>query len=433
MILLGDCLQTLPTLPAGSFHCCVTSPPYWNLRSYLPQDHADKPKEIGSENTPDEFIATMVRVFREVRRVLRDDGVLWVNLGDSFADDGNQQLMPHKVAMALQADGWVLRSAIVWHKPSPTPESLSGVRWRQCRVKVSGCGTIEGRKNSNHQNRTVAGLDRKNSTDDHEAKWSTCPGCEKCRDTGGLVLRRGRWRPTCAHEYVFMFAKTDKYFCDGDAVAEQSVGETPGNRGMGKYDGYTTNDAMHRRQLGKTNGSLTFAVEQRNPRSVWTISSEPYRESHFATFPSELARRCIAASTSKAGCCTDCGAPYAPVVHSERVPTRPGINNQIDPAGMANRDPQRHVAVNRVTGYLPTCTCPKSEPARCRVLDPFGGSGTVGQVAHHMGLDYVLCELNPAYVPLIESRIEEVPNCLRKPDANAVRPLKGQLKMGFAF
>jgi hypothetical protein len=169
-VLLGDVRQTLRALPECLFHCCMTSPPYWNLRSYLKADDPNKPLEIGSERTPAEFVATMVDVFRHVRRVLRDDGVLFVNLGDSYSaspgqrkstdahgskqatnngstqtdsasvdglDSGNQCLMPHRVAMALQADGWILRSTIIWAKKSPMPESVSGVRYKRHRIEVS--------------------------------------------------------------------------------------------------------------------------------------------------------------------------------------------------------------------------------------------------------------------------------------------------------
>jgi DNA modification methylase len=166
-ILVGDCLEQLKKLPDGSAHCCVTSPPYFALRSYLPDGHPDKEKEIGSEPTPEAFLATMVAVFREVRRVLRDDGYMFVNLGDSYSTrggvgrnrffdgredeygpgnrpandprlnmdipDGNQLLMPHRVALALQGDGWILRDTVIWSKRSPMPQSVNGTRWMRWR------------------------------------------------------------------------------------------------------------------------------------------------------------------------------------------------------------------------------------------------------------------------------------------------------------
>jgi DNA modification methylase len=124
-ILQGDTRDVLRKMPDGLAQTCVTSPPYYGLRSYLPEGHEDKHFEIGSEPTPDEYVAEMVAVFREVRRVLRDDGTLWLNIGDSYAKTGKQLLgIPWRVAFALQADGWYLRSAIIWHKPNPMPESI---------------------------------------------------------------------------------------------------------------------------------------------------------------------------------------------------------------------------------------------------------------------------------------------------------------------
>lgn len=443
-VLFGDVRQTLRTLPPGVFHCCMTSPPYWNLRSYLKSDDPLKSQEIGSERTPAEFIETMVGVFREVRRVMRDDGVVWVNLGDSYAQDtkwggttggkhakglhgtdgigrnrtqtglegGQQCLIPHQVAMALQADGWILRSTVIWAKRSPMPESISGWRWRRCKVKtgrkpVDWSVTPKGWDVGEGAHDEVAGGNYRQIENRERtvAVYGDCPGCDKCRENGGLVLRRGKWRPTTGHEYVFMFSKSDRYFCDGDAVQEIAIGGAPGNKTHKGNDAYQNGDRHHRRAAGLTQ---MVAAETRNPRSVWSLSSEPYKAAHFATFPTELARRCIAASVSSHGCCAECGAPYAPVVHSERVPTRPGIDNQIDESGMANRDPERHVARSTITGYRASCSCAASvEP--CRVLDPFGGSGTVGQVAHHLGCDYVLCELNREYLPLIEERIKTTP------------------------
>lgn len=401
-VLVGDVRQTLPTLPAGLFHCAMTSPPYWNLRSYLKSDDPMKHLEIGSERTPDEFVATMVDVFRHVKRVLRDDGVLWVNLGDGYnangrfgrstlsekqgsnygsvaagdvmrcdvsgLRDGDQLLMPHRVAMAMQADGWILRSTIIWAKKSPMPESVHGWRW------------IEG--------------------------------------PDGYKLRRGKWRPTTAHEYVFMFSKSERYFCDGDAIQEPCSPNTHSRGDNRRSKGGT---AGVERNNDSFNAACAGEVATRNPRSVWSLSSEPYKGAHFATFPTELAKRCIEAATSSAGCCPTCGMCYAPIVVSERVPTRPGTDSKVigamnaespymDHTAIGNRDPQRHVAVSRITGYAPSCSCFATAPSQpCSVLDPFGGSGTVGQVARQLGRDYVLCELNNDYLPLIEARIKATP------------------------
>jgi hypothetical protein len=323
---------------------------------------------------------------------------------------GDLMNLPHRVAQALREDGWFWRSTIIWGKKSPMPESISGWRWVRCRVKTSSQVALESNKHGlNHRDPTI---NKKPSYNDgfQLAKFASCPGCDKCTPNGGLILRRGKWRPTTAHEYVFMFSKGERYFCDGEAVQEAAI--TAGQK-VKMADGWDTGPGGHGnfhrsgREKGKQNGAVQG--ETRNPRSVWMLSNEPYKGSHFATFPTKLVKPLIEAATSKAGCCPACGSCYAPVVESERVATRPGLDNQIDPTGMANRDPHRHVAVSRVTGYRATCGCSLGEPVPCRVLDPFGGSGTVGQVARALGRDYTLIELNQKYVPLIEARVKTLP------------------------
>jgi len=247
-ILRGDCRDVLPALPAGSVHCCVTSPPYFGLRSYLPEGHPDKRLEIGLEETPDAYVAKMVSVFREVRRVLRDDGTLWLNLGDSYAGSGKgsgaggkpKDLIgiPWQVAFALRADGWWLRSHIIWHKPNPMPESVAD-------------------------------------------------------------------RPTSSHESIFLLAKSAQYYFDADAVREpysRNWFDRIASRTGGK------SDKMRRIPLarkGKRNRDRNDGgqpqgngrLEGRNIRDVWTVASQPFGDAHFAAFPPALIEPCI-----KAGC-----------------------------------------------------------------------------------------------------------------------------------
>lgn len=271
-VITGDCIDTLKALPEQSVHTCVTSPPYFGLRDY------GHDGQIGLEPTPDEFVAALVAVFREVRRVLRDDGTLWLNLGDSYArnpakgqhkpgqsggknayvyDNGNGRAsatflgdgikekdligIPWRVAFALQADGWYLRQDIIWHKPNPMPESV-------------------------------------------------------------------RDRCTKAHEYIFLLSKGQRYYFDAEAIKEQAVGGT----------------------------------ERRNRRSVWTVTTKPFKGAHFATFPPDLIEPCVLA-----------GAPVGGVV-----------------------------------------------------LDPFGGAGTTGLVAKMNYRKAILCELNPEYAGMARGRIE---------------------------
>ena len=256
-ILRGDCRDVLKALPECSIQCCVTSPPYYGLRSYLPDGHPEKHLEIGLEATPDEYVAEMVAVFREVRRVLRDDGVLFLNIGDSYAAGGmgpgsGKQLtnvganipakkappgykpkdllgIPWLLAFALRADGWYLRSDIIWAKSNPMPESV-------------------------------------------------------------------RDRPTSAHEHVFLLTKSTRYFYDAAAIAEPLAlpGAADGSRVFGGRSG-TRNAAHGDRTEGR---AYTKAPDAgRNARNVWTIAAQPYRGAHFATMPPSLAERCIKAGT----------------------------------------------------------------------------------------------------------------------------------------
>jgi DNA modification methylase len=295
----GDCLNVLPTLKSRSVNCCVTSSPYWGLRDY---GHDD---QLGLEKTPEEYVVKMVRVFREVRRVLRDDGTLWLNLGDSYNGssgsggktekqatnaglfhsagvrlaDGLKPKdlvgIPWRVAFALQADGWYLRQDIIWHKPNPMPESVT----------------------------------------------------DRC---------------TKAHEYVFLLAKSQRYYYDAEVVKEPSV-DPESLRGRNKR-----NDYKFVGQWGSdTRGGFSAIPEgktypTRNRRSVWTITPKPFKGAHFAVFPPDLAEPCVLA-----GC-----------------------------------------------------------PAGGTVLDPFNGSGTCGVVAVKNGRNYVGIELNPEYAEMSRARIE---------------------------
>jgi DNA modification methylase len=248
MIHTGDSLAVLQTLPAASVQCCVTSPPYWGLRDY------GHDGQIGLEETPDQYVARLVAVFAEVRRVLADDGVLWLNLGDSYAAttkgssgtgknatnkgtiiaDRSWKLppgikpknlvgIPWRVAFALQADGWYLRSDTIWHKPNPMPESV-------------------------------------------------------------------RDRPTKAHEYLFLLSKSARYFYDQDAIKETATNKAPGNTTHKHTTAAEQGDKYSRTKLGLLK---VGAVEKRNARSVWTIPTQPYPGAHFAVMPPALADRCI--------------------------------------------------------------------------------------------------------------------------------------------
>jgi DNA modification methylase len=312
MIHVGDCLETLRGMDTGSVQTCVTSPPYFGLRDY------GHDGQIGLEPTPAEFVAKLVAVFREVRRVLREDGTCWVNLGDSYANDGKwggssggkhanalhgdtsigrtkvrtglkpKELIgiPWRVAFALQEDGWCLRQDIIWHKPNPMPESV-------------------------------------------------------------------RDRCTKAHEYLFLLSKSPRYYFDYFSIAEPLAASSIERLSQPTLATQAGSD----RVPGKTNGTMkavgslaalgdliTADGGKRNKRSVWTVTTKPFKGAHFATFPPDLIEPCILAGS------------------------RPGDV----------------------------------------VLDPFMGAGTTAVVCEQHGRRWLGCELNPEYALIAEARIAAV-------------------------
>ena len=358
-VLNGNCLNVLSELPEKSVNTCITSPPYYGLRDYQTAEwkggdencehtishysdnlkpEVDRPfrgnrsacmkcgairkdSQIGLEETPEEYVENMVAVFREVRKVLRDDGTVWLNLGDSYAmtslrggdkaHSGNvgahkhydhslpkgskkipkgikpKDLMgiPWMVAFALRADGWYLRQDIIWHKPNPMPESVK----------------------------------------------------DRC---------------TKAHEYIFLLTKNKKYYYDNDAIREPHTWEESKPRPSGmernaqkyrskvNYGGGGSGFAGHSGSL-KADGTSLNHPDGRNKRSVWTVTTKPFKGAHFATFPPELIKPCILA-----GC-----------------------------------------------------------PEDGTVLDPFGGAGTTGVVANRWGRNAILIELNDEYAEMSRNRI----------------------------
>ena len=307
MILIGDVLEKLKELSDESVQCVVTSPPYFGLRNY----GADG--QIGLERTPEEYVEKLVNVFREIRRVLRNDGSMFLNLGDSFAGGGrnagnskphpkatkglehlgevcpsyrglpakNLIGIPWHVALALQTDGWFLRCDIIWEKPNCMPDS--------------------------------------------------------CKD-----------RPTRSHEYIFLLTKSSRYFYDAKAILE------PYTKPMDRWAGEIL-DAKGKSEWDEGTGQKSYRTRNmrpnpngRNKRSVWTIPTKSYLGAHFAVFPEALVEPCILAGSKEGGI----------------------------------------------------------------ILDPFAGSGTSLAVAKRLGRSFIGIELNPAYLPLIEKRLKEVPETL---------------------
>lgn len=423
---------TFSDMPDKSVHCVVTSPPYWALRDYGVSG------QLGLEVSPDEFVAAMVGVFQEVWRVLRDDGVCFVNLGDSYASGtkgtggppnsptltggrrtileaaryekrnvepgiatGNLVGIPWRVALALQADGWVLRRDIIWSKPNPMPESVNGWRWEQCRVKVSQ----ENQSLRTKAERLSGFCRHSGNTKLNPTTWQDCPGCPKCEPAGGLVLRKGSGRCTTAHEYIFQLVKTGNYYYDCEAVRE---GAALDDHKKPLADGTANSTKWN----NNPQGHMGSNPSGRNRRSVWEIATQPYPEAHFATYPETLVEPCIKAGTSQKGCCPACGSPWARILDdSEEAKARLGTawhDHQDDLArGQRGTPPALKGPAKITKGWRPTCSCDAGDPVPCTVYDPFTGSGTTGAVAVTHGRDFIGHELSGEYIPLSEKRILE--------------------------
>jgi len=300
-ILHGSCLDRLKDLEDQSINTCITSPPYWGLRDY------GEGKQLGLEETPEEFVNNLVEVFREVKRVLRDDGTVWLNLGDSYGQQkgkgfnanskegyvvsrrkelqerqGNIEVktnlppknlvgIPWRVAFALQADGWYLRQDIIWHKPNPMPESVK----------------------------------------------------DRC---------------TKAHEYIFLLSKSRKYYCDMESIREP-IKES--NKGFIMARARTAQGALGGKNKHNMEKRNYKEIKGANKRSVWTVTTKPFKGAHFATFPMDLIEPCVLAGCPEGG----------------------------------------------------------------TVLDPFGGSGTTALVANGHNRDAVLIEINEEYIEIAKKRL----------------------------
>jgi DNA modification methylase len=450
-ILAGDCRGILPRLEARSVQCCVTSPPYWGLRDYGTAeweggsiwcehvvDHsvvkpmldgrgnlnmsctswttrADRggkmvcqcgarriDAQLGLEATPEEYIANMVAVFREVWRVLREDGTLWVNMGDSYAtsnpagrrDSGNgtsekfgnheiagsfglstrQQtglkpkdlcMMPARLALALQADGWYLRSEIVWAKPNPMPESVTDRPTKAHEMiyllAKNGGKPLVWRARDTGEWSDKPDLSEvileKDASRYYDPRLDRAKLDHKSMPTGQVNGIRPRGNND--DELIPRWKGFD-YFYDAEAIreplSEVSLQQVDYFRKNGartdqseKVFDISRNDvggALNTKGRGARGSAMT--LDGRNKRSVWTIATQPYAQAHFATFPEEIPKLCILAGS------------------------KPGDT----------------------------------------VLDPFAGTGTVGQVALELGRRAVLIELNPAYIGLAHERTFVTPGFL---------------------
>ncbi len=368
-ILQGDVRSCLRKIQEKSVHCCVTSPPFWGLRDYGIEG------QIGLEPVHDClgwatgnpcgecYVCHMVEVFRGVRRVLRDDGVCFLNLGDSYNNnngfsrcskswerDGRNHgsadkkansnlkikdlcMIPARVALALQADGWWLRSDIIWRKRAPMPESVTD-------------------------------------------------------------------RPTKSHEHIFLLTKSKSYFYDHVAVMEDAECS---NELSVSYRKNGKSDSRKKKEEKPAFGDQGFwqPKTSRNLRDVWTLKPKNFTGSHFATFPYELPEKAIKAGTSEYGCCPECGKCWGRMVEKTETTGYDGLqdNSKI----LLRNDSLRHSGrigeVNiKHTGWKPLCQCTTGDPIPCTVIDPFCGSGTSGVVALSLFRSFIGIELNQQYI-----------------------------------
>lgn len=372
----ADVMDGLKLIPDNEVQSIITSPPYWGLRNY----HVDG--QLGQERTPEEYVDNLVKVFREAKRVLRDDGTLWLVLGDCYAGAGDRRKgkgneqgqmkqrktpdkdiglkakdlvgIPWMVAFALRADGWYLRSEVIWHKPNPMPESVTD-------------------------------------------------------------------RPTKAHEHVFLLSKSPRYFYDAAAIAEPAAWERWGRQTTKKRNPGTMSWVSD-----KTKEELAERTT-RNKRDVWTVATAPFEGAHFATFPPNLIRPMILASTSEYGACGSCGAPAKRVIELGEPDLdwqrACGGDKEGKYAGQAQKDYAREGAENasevkarilagmrerRTVGWEPTCNC-GCDPENiipCVVLDPFGGAGTVSLVAKELLRDSIYIDIKPEYLQMAVERCD---------------------------
>lgn len=386
----GDVRAQLRRLPARSIHCCICSPPYWGLRRYLEEGHPDASNELGLEERPDClgwatgarcgecYVCHMVEVFSEVRRVLRDDGTLWLNLGDSYNGSGgrggagkqwtngdgkpdnragcpdiaqgNLVGVPWRVALALQAGGWVLRAAMPWLKRNSMPDSAEN-------------------------------------------------------------------RPGRAVEDVFLFTKGGDYFYDGEAVKVPGTYPSSGGAVFGK-PGADQNRRYDRPDYRRRNfRSGDLFLSSAGAIDAFDVPVASYKGSHFATFAPRLIVPMILAGTSECGACAACGAPYEPLIAKERTGTVEDDGVSRDRSVRDNRNglnstPHDHIGggVSGVVGWRRACACRTDEVVPCVVLDPFTGSGTTVATALQLGRRGVGVDLSEAYlrdhaVPRVEAAL----------------------------
>lgn len=365
-ILVGDARARLHDLGDEHFQCVVTSPPYWGLRDYGVEG------QIGLEDTPEEFIDRLIDVFAEVVRVMRPDGTLWINMGDSYSSDGGTPTQGKTGVMRGRAASESRESAGRRALCGRKPKDLVGQPWMLAFAL-----------------RDRLGLYLRAEVIWH--KRSVMP--ESTKD-----------RPTRAHEQLFLLSKSERYYYDAFAVRE--VGASPAGTRAAK------GSAKRRAGRGVNARPPEYAVYSgmRNRRSVWTLGPEPSSTPHFATFPTKLVEPCILAGTSERGACAGCGAPWQRVLSKATGGAIGASWLPHDAQGDAERGNFKTTSSEGYTpgktiGWRASCSCEGAAVIPCAVLDPFAGTATTGVVALRHGRAFAGIELNPTYAELARARL----------------------------
>lgn len=443
---------------------------------------------IGNEATPQEYINNLILCFREVKRVLHSTGCVFVNLGDKrggsggsvghthedYIDNrmntasldgdcqpyngqpGNLLYIPGRFALAMQADGWVLRDQIIWHRKRQLPESVHGTRWVRHRIKQSG-------RNENKPGWNMRGSGGLGSGK-YDAKWQDCPGCDKCAAHNGWILEWGSGRCSGTYEVIFMFVKSERYFCDmedvrtphsqvslerykyGHHTLVPNDGMIAGGARTGSLDSELMGDHVDAAGANRKNvwDDLTFEgvseyfciqcdasfnrrrtlalKKTESGRLICSKCGSDEVTSHHAVFPVSLPTRCIQMATSEKGCCPTCGSQWGRMLTRKpasmnirvrdaakgRLEQKWGDTYTASQEEVVEYDFDEDMGEEGVTsGWLPTCDCLLHEPVPSVALDPFSGTGTTALAAMRLGRKGIGVDLSLNYLKASVRRLEK--------------------------
>ena len=412
----GDSLEILKTFPDNSIHACISSPPYLNLRSYLPEDHPDKHKEVGYNTTPEDYTDSLVEIYNEVKRVLHPSGLNFLNIGDSYATNGiyikkykethpdhtdlhvgNSDRYPSKVkgirggkynikandligvpwmvAFAFRDAGWWLRDEIIWAKGLSGQGNIRD-NLKEILIDYLPPETIE----------TV--IERVYPEVYH----------------GSVMPESGGTRPVKAHEHIMMYAKSKKYYIDMEATREEGVYKAGTRAAKGSKARSTTEGVNSRPTEYATYSGTRFM------RDVWAIPVKPSTIPHYAMWNEELVKPMVLMGTSEYGVCAKCGSPYKRTIEKtyleERDDSTRSQHTTDDRMGKTPVPEKGWQNNRRTIGWEKTCTCDTSEIKPAIVLDPFVGSGVTCLVAKQLGRNYIGIDLNEKYCNVAIERLE---------------------------